>query len=252
MMVGRRRLVNEFPTPTLTEFETYLQKARNTIYVRQPELAMRDASLLAFEFLFRVRVSEAVGRVYPQSKKLRDAAVHIDKYEGVQLEDFQIGKVKGKKVLRVKFRVLKRGRKRKLCDECNVANANRAKFCAFCGKELREAIVDYRLKEFWEWDSVRLDHPFVHYIMEWLNYLNAKGYHGKVWNISRQRAWQIMRELGIMNHTQRHWRATQLADTMDAFELKEALHRATVPWEYVHRGESKRLQKEKKADKIWA
>jgi len=35
------------------------------------------------------------------------------------------------------------------------------------------------------------------------------------------------RKPGIMNHTQRHWRATQLADAMDPFTLREALHRAT-------------------------
>jgi hypothetical protein len=55
-----------------------------------------------------------------------------------------------------------------------------------------------------------------------------------------------------MNHTQRHWRATQLADTIDPFTLKEALHRATMPFEYVHRAESRRLEREEEADKIWA
>jgi hypothetical protein len=29
-----------------------------------------------------------------------------------------------------------------------------------------------------------------------------------------------MRKLGIMNHTQRHFRASQLADVLDPFELK--------------------------------
>lgn len=53
-----------------------------------------------------------------------------------------------------------------------------------------------------------------------------------------------------MNHTQRHWRATQLADAMDPFTLKEALHRAAMPFEYVHRAESRRLEREEEADKI--
>lgn len=69
--------------------------------------------------------------------------------------------------------------------------------------------------------------------------------------ITRQRARQICRRLGIMKHTQRHWRATQLADAMDPFILKEALNRATMPFEYVHRAESRRLEREE-ADKIWA
>jgi len=58
------------------------------------------------------------------------------------------------------------------------------------------------------------------------------------------------KNLGIMNHTQRHWRATQLADAMDPFTLKEVLHRATMPFEYVHRAESRRLEREEEADKI--
>lgn len=36
------------------------------------------------------------------------------------------------------------------------------------------------------------------------------------------------------------------------FTLKEALHRATMPFEYVHRAESRRLEREEEADKIWA
>lgn len=61
-----------------------------------------------------------------------------------------------------------------------------------------------------------------------------------------------VRNFAIMNHTQRHWRATQLADAMDPFTLKEALHRATMSFEYVHRAESRRLKREEKADEIWA
>ena len=113
---------------------------------------------------------------------------------------------------------------------------------------------DSRLKEHYVWDSIRLDDPFALYIIEWLDFLrnDSKDPNPRVWAITRQRAWQICRNLGIMNHTQRHWRATQLADTMDPFTLKEALHRATMPFEYVHRAESRRLEREEEADIIWA
>jgi len=50
-----------------------------------------------------------------------------------------------------------------------------------------------------------------------------------------------------MNHTQRLWRATQLADAMDPFTLKEALHQAAMPFEYVHRAESRRLEREEES-----
>jgi len=65
-----------------------------------------------------------------------------------------------------------------------------------------------------------------------------------------QGTWQICKRLGIMNHTQRHWRATQLAGAMDPFTLKEALHQATMQFEYVHRAESRRLESEEEAHKI--
>ena len=55
-----------------------------------------------------------------------------------------------------------------------------------------------------------------------------------------------------MNHPQRHWRATQLADVMNPLALKESLHRATWPFEYVHRDDSRRSEREEEADKIWA
>ncbi len=54
--------------------------------------------------------------------------------------------------------------------------------------------------------------------------------------------------LGKINHTQRHWRATQLADTVDPF-TQGTLHRATMPsLEYVDRAESRRLGREEEAD----
>lgn len=254
-MPGSRRNQKSFPPITRSEFAEYLEKARSTHYAGQPELAMRDASLLAFEFLFKTRVSEAVGRVYPEANR-KDLELQLvaekDVYEGVTVNDFQITKVKDSDVLRVRFRVLKRGRRKKICPSCQKRNAQDSSFCRFCGSSLEVAKFDCRLREVWAFDSVRLEDPFVEYILEWLNYLKRKDYKGRVWQISRQRAWQIMKALGIMNHTQRHWRATQLRDTHDPFELKEALHRATIPFEYVHQTESRALEKAKEADKIWS
>lgn len=42
-------------------------------------------------------------------------------------------------------------------------------------------------------------------------------------------------------------RATQLADAMDPLTFKEALHRTTMLFEYVHRAESRRLEREERA-----
>lgn len=83
-----------------------LEKAKNTAYPFAPELSIRDASLLAFEFLFKARVSEGLGRIYPEDKRIRERSIEIDKHEGVKESDFQIATVKGREVLRCRFRVL--------------------------------------------------------------------------------------------------------------------------------------------------
>jgi hypothetical protein len=87
--------------------------------------------------------------------------------------------------------------------------------------------------------------------MEWLNYLKAQNYQGRIFAISRQHAWRIMKNLGIMNHINRHWRGTHLSASMDPFELREALDRATIPVEYVHGEPTKQLSKTEEADKAW-
>lgn len=187
-------------------------------------------------------------------KKDRERSSFLDRYEGIRLEHFDIATVRGRQVLRCRFRVLKRGYRKKICENCNTRNELTANFCKKCGSTLAKVKFDSRLKEHCVWDSVRLDDPFAYYIIEWLDFLrhNSKDPNPRVWAITRQRAWQICKRLEIMNHTQRHWRATRLADAMDPFTLKEALHRATMPFEYVHRAESRRLEREEEADNIWA
>jgi len=59
-MAGIKRSATDFPNITRSQFAKILDIARKTRYVRCPYLAMRDASLLAFEFLFKTRVSEGV------------------------------------------------------------------------------------------------------------------------------------------------------------------------------------------------
>jgi len=253
-MAGKKRSTADFPNITRSQFAKILEKAQKTWYVRCPHLAMRDASLIAFEFLFKTRVSESVGRVFPEDREDKLMSKFLDKYDGIRLDDFEISTVKGREVLRCRFRVLKRGCRKKICKNCGVNNSLKASFCIRCGDSLAEVKFDSRLREYYVWDSIRLEDPFAQYIVDWLDFLrqNFEDPNPRVWAITRQRAWQICKNLGIMNHTQRHWRATQLADTMDPFTLKEALHRATMPFEYVHRAESRRLEREEEADRIWA
>lgn len=192
--------------------------------------------------------------MFPEDRKERQQSKFLDKYEGIRFDDFDVATVKEREVLRCRFRVLKRGCRKKICENCDSKNSLKANYCRECGSTLVKVKYDSRLKEHYVWDSVRLDDPFAFFIIEWLDFLkgNSRDMNPRVWAITRQRAWQVCNRLGVMNHTQRHWRATQLADAMEPFALKEALHRATMPFEYVHRAESRRLEREEEADRIWA
>jgi hypothetical protein len=48
-----------------------------------PYCSMCAASLIAFEFLFKTRVDESVGRIFPGDQKHRQRSEFLDKYEGV-------------------------------------------------------------------------------------------------------------------------------------------------------------------------
>lgn len=95
-MAGKKRSATDFPNITRSEFAEILEKARRTRYIRCPYLAMRDAWLIAFEFLFKTRVSESVGRVFPEDREDRRRSKFLDKYEGIRLDDFDVAIVRGR------------------------------------------------------------------------------------------------------------------------------------------------------------
>jgi len=145
-MAGKKRRATDFPNITRSEFAKVLEKARNTRYVRRPYLAMRDASLIAFEFLFKTRVSEGVGRVFPEDRKDRQRSKFLDKYEGIRLDDFDVATVRGREVLRCRFRVLKRGCRKKICEKCGTRNDLSANFCKKVQIYAGQSKFDSRLK----------------------------------------------------------------------------------------------------------
>jgi ribosomal protein L40E len=114
---------------------------------------MRDASLIAFEFLFKTRVSEGVGRIFPEDRRDRQRSKFLDKYEGIRVDDFEVATVRGREVLRFRFRVLKRGCRKKICEKCGTGNELTGNFCEECGSTLKKVKFDSRLKEHYVWDS---------------------------------------------------------------------------------------------------
>jgi hypothetical protein len=244
---GRRRDVASFGINTRADLQEILTKARAGLgsgselgYVREPENAIRDAAFLAWEYISGKRVSEFVGRKYLD-----------DIYVGLTMDHWKISKVGNTEVLQFYIRTLKRNRRKQLCPSCQTLNASKAKFCKDCGHTLTGSEVTVKTKEIWKWKDIRLSDSFAHYILDWLNYLKEHNYEGRIFALSRTRSWRIMRNLGINNHINRHWRTTHLSSHMDGFELKEYLDRATVPSEYVHGEPTKQLSKTEEADKEW-
>jgi integrase len=244
---GKRRDIQLFAIINRSDYAKILKKARagygsgsETGYAREPDNAIRDAALLAWEYLSGKRVSEFVGRKY-----------YDDLYIGLTMDKWKISKIGDTEVLEFYIRILKRGRRKRKCIDCETENSSEAKFCQNCGINLKDAKTIFNAKEVWKWKAIRLDDPFTQYILEWLNHLKDEKYEGRIFSIGRVQAWRIMRNLGLMNHINRHWRATHLASKMDGYELKEFLDRVTIPVEYVHGEPTKQLSKTEEADKIW-
>lgn len=247
-MAVHRRSADFFGIISRTDFEEILIEARKgkgsgneNGYIREPQNAIRDSALLAFEYITGKRISELVGREY-----------FSDIYLGLTIDRIRLTTIGETQVLQYQVRVLKRGRRKKECLRCKISNSSTTKFCRRCGASLENAELVKPQKEIWKWKSINLDDPFSKYVIEWIRYLKDTEYEGRIFNITRQRAWQIMKNLGINNHVNRHWRTTHLSSTMDGFELKEYLDRATVPVEYVHAEPTKQIEKTKEANKIWS
>ena len=246
-MPGTRRTPDSFGTANRTQQAEIIKRARQGLgsgnpegYIRNPEYAIRDAALLAWEVESGKRVSEFVGRKY-----------FDDVYVGLTTDHYRISKVGDVDVLQFYIRILKRGRRKRVCLTCNTKNAPSSKFCHQCGADLTKGLIVANSKEVWKWKNLLLSDPFTQYILDWLNYLKEHNIQGRVFAISRQAAWTIMKNLGIMNHINRHWKATQLADTMTPYQLKEELDRATIPTEYVHGSPATLLEKVKEANEKW-
>jgi len=211
-------------------------------------------ALIALLYLSGRRISEIVGRKYPER------GPPIDVYEGVKMEDFEIVSVAGRRVLRMHCRILKKGRLKIVCPRCGMLNAKENRFCSKCGLELAplnlQEIEKGGIRQVWADIHMRLDDPLIDYVLDWLKYLKSIGHKGRVFPITtRQRAWQIMKEIdpNIWNHWFRHQRFTHISEVMDPYELKEFAHWETIEpaVAYVHRSPRRILEKIERADKIW-
>jgi len=179
------------------------------------EQKMRNKALIALLYLSGRRISELVGRTYV----FPDG--RVDVWEGVYTSDFSFKRVAEENVLAMRYRVLKRRSK------------------------IEEAEAHLRLAD-----------PLTKYVLDWIAYLKEKyGEDIKLFQITRQRAWQIVTELdpNVWLHWFRHQRLTHAASVMSPYELKQfgRFARLETAMNYVHTSPARQLQALSEADRQW-
>ena len=164
---GKRRDVGLFGIITRSDLQEILVRARAGQgagpggYVRNPENAIRDAALIAWEYESGKRVSEFTGRKY-----------HEDLYIGLTMDKWRISRVGGESVLQFYIRILKRGRRKKICSKCNTKNGAESKYCRGCGHNLQDIAYDYHMKEVWKWKDLLLEDPLLNIF--WIGFSTCK------------------------------------------------------------------------------
>ena len=235
-----------FPIYSREEIAAVIDKAYKGLgsgspegYTRDPINAVRDAALVSWEYLSAKRVSEFTGRTY-----------FDDVYAGLTMDHIRFSKRGENDLLQYQIRVLKRSKRKRICQSCQTINPNGNQYCKKCGASLANTELDSQhMKQIWVWKEIDMADPFAKYIVEWFAHLRDVNYQGRIFAISRMQAWRIMNNLGIINHVNRHWRTTHQSRTKTPIELQNMLDRATIPSEYVHSSPDEQLQKTREADK---
>jgi len=198
----------------------------------------RDQALIAFVMLFGKRAKEIL----------------MVKKEDVWLDGG---------FMYVRFKVLKKRRRRKICLYCQKRNPLKAKICAYCGS------INFKIEVYGERFTERVkhksvSHPLTEYFLKWWRKVPAKAYvfpslnkalllqgvYEYDWSkpMTYVRMWQIFHQTAkISPHGFRHSLATKLAETGEYDEL-DLLY--WFDWEsfetakkYIHLGGGKRVRK---------
>lgn len=183
--------------------ENLIRKVDKTKY---PEiLKLRNKALIVLLYYSARRISEIVGR------KLELDNGEVDVWEGVRIKDFRFDTRKRRDIMIMKVRILKKGKAKKESVR----------------KVFREVVMC-------------CDWPLIDLFLEWFEDRKQYGENTKLFNITRTRAYQILKELDkrvIGNHWLRHQRLSHMAEHLTPFELNERLgfwERLDPAISYVH------------------
>ena len=169
-------------------------------------LKLRNKALIVLLYYSARRISELVGR------KLILNDDSIDEWPGVCVEDFRFDKREGRDTIIMNVRILKKGRAKKESIK----------------RVFREVVM------YCDW-------PLMEIFIEWYKHqIYTLGPDTKIFNLSRSRAYQILKELDpriIGNHWLRHQRLSHMAEFLTPFQLNERLgfwERLDPAISYVH------------------
>jgi len=230
---GERKYKYELKVIPLEEALKIVESVPKESYTRE-----RDQALIALTILFGKRANEILA--------IKKESVWVDE-----------------KFFYVRFKVLKKRRRRKICLKCNKRVALKAKLCGYCGSE------EFKLETYGENFTERVkhknvNHPLAKYFLDWWSKVPKESYvfsalkrvsvlrgvYEYNWSkpMTYVRMWQIFHSVsGVSPHGFRHSLATKLAEVGEYDEL-DLLY--WFDWEsfdtarrYIHRGGGKRVRK---------
>lgn len=154
-------------------------------------MKLRNKALIVLLYYSARRISEILGR------KLNLDDGSLDVWPGVCVKDFRFDKRKGRTILIMRVRILKKGKAKK--------------------ESIRQVFREV---------VMHCDWPLMKIFLKWLEECRSEGPETKLFSIGRSRAYQIIVELDkrvVGNHWFRHQRMSHMADFLTPYQLNERL-----------------------------
>ena len=191
----RKSMVGTVPVG-FTNIETLISKVDKQDYgysirggLSPEEQKLRNKALIVLLYYSARRISELVGRTIKLD-------VGYDTWPGVKVKDFRFDTVKGRDLVIMNVRILKKGKARR----------------GSIKQVFREVAIDIH------W-------PLMSHFLTWFEHQQKLGPEAKIFNVNRSRAFQILRALDekVFNHWLRHQRLSHLGEYLTPFQLNERI-----------------------------
>lgn len=188
----RRRSTKGLVPVSFQYIQNLVKKVDETYYTE--DLKLRNKALIILVYYSARRISEILGRTLPL--KMGKAVIGEDVWEGVKVKHCRFDKRKGRNILVMKCRILKKGK----------AHPD----------SIRKVFSEVALDSEW---------PLMDIFLEWFERQKTKGKDTKLFNIGRSRAYQIIHELdkNAWLHWLRHQRLSHLGDALNPYQLTERI-----------------------------